>query len=453
MLQPLLGALPHLEHLHLALTREWLDKGCREAAGEAAVAALAPLQHSTALTSLALRGPSFELESVSDEAYAQVLAGLPSTLRSLDWQRIHLHDPRGLSFDHLTGLTRLSLRTLEWGTLYDDIPGDAFTALTQLRRLELYGATHSGQGLLAHKERLAGLGLGPCGLVNDSRVLPQLTHLQTLDLTGCAPVEDPLPHAPALRELRVFSAESEEESEEWSEEEEEGEEGAAWSSPWPLQQYQGLSRLERLDVEYRDFPLRGPLGLCSLTQLKQLSLSFEVDSPLKTAARVSWACALAGLVNLEVLSVQGFMVDCWHHWLTGLTRLVVLEVTDMAGIRHIPAAAAHISRLLAPAQGSTSSRHDPSSSSSSSSQSAPPVQGPTGQVRVVCLQQRSHDMGQSDSESMQYAARLRTALVAAVRVLPPKCHLFRGSWRQLQECGVELWPPPVAARLQQLVLQ
>jgi hypothetical protein len=41
---------------------------------------------------------------------------------------------------------------------------------------------------------------------------------------------------------------------------------------------------------------------------------------------------------------------------------------------------------------------------------------------------------------------------AAVPVLGPNKHLFRGSWQQLQECGVELWPEPVAARLQQLQL-
>jgi hypothetical protein len=442
ILQPLLGALPHLQHLHLALTVNHLNDDWGEAAVEAAVAALAPLQHSTALTSLVLRGPLGRLEGVSDEAYAQVLAGLPPTLRSLDWHQIHLHDPRGLSFDHLTGLTRLSLCTVDWGTL-DDIPGDALTALTQLQRLELDGVNMSDQGLLPHKERLVGLSVGPYGLEAASNVLPQLTHLQTLVVTTCAPVEDLLPHAPALRALDVFLYR--EDNEEWSEEEEEEEEGEeaagtslAWSSPWRLQQYPGLSRLERLDVGYQDFPLRGPLGLCSLTQLQQLSLSFQISSPPKTAARVSWACALAGLVNLEVLTVPGFMVDCWHHWLTRLTRLVVLEVTDLDGICGVPAAAAHISRLLATGQGSTSS--------CSSSQSAPPVQGPTGQIRVVCLRQRT-DLY---SGSTQHAARLRRALVAAVPVLPPNMHLFRGSWWELQHCGVELWPPPVAARLQQL---
>jgi hypothetical protein len=436
VLTPLLAALRHLQHLHLSLAAP--DHSIPpEAASLVGATVLAPLQHSTALTSLVLEGPSCGYGDVTDEAYEQVLAGLPPTLRSLEWRQVHMYDPRGLSFDHLTGLTRLRLCTLEPGILDADIPGDAFTALTQLRRLELYGVIMSDQGLLAHKERLVGL-----DLQDGSTVLSQLTHLQTLDLMYSAPIEDLLPQAPALRELSVLL-----EYREWSEEMEEegeGEEGGdtscAWSSPWPLQQYGGLSRLERLAVGYRDFPLLGPLGLCSLTQLKQLSLSFGVRDPSDTGARVSWAAALAGLVDLEVLSVPGFMVDCWHHCLTRLTRLVVLEVTDIDSIRHMPAAAAHISQLLAPAQGR---------SRCSSSQRAPPGQGPAEQIRVVCLQRRRFLL----SGSTQNAARLRRALVAAVPVLPPNTHLFRGTWGELQACGVELWPEPVAARLQQLELQ
>jgi hypothetical protein len=72
-----------------------------------------------------------------------------------------------------------------------------------------------------------------------------------------------------------------------------------------------------------------------------------------------------------------------------------------------------------------------------------PMQGRAEQVRVVCLSFKN-------SGATHHAARLRRALVAAVPVLPPGRHLFRGSWQQLQECGVELWPAPVAARLQQL---
>lgn len=48
------------------------------------------------------------------------------------------------------------------------------------------------------------------------------------------------------------------------------------------------------------------------------------------------------------------------------------------------------------------------------------------------------------------AVQLHRAVAAAVPVLPPSKHLFLGSWQRLQECGVELWPEAVAARLQQL---
>jgi hypothetical protein len=213
ILQPLLGALPHLQHLHLPLVS--LYSISPEATGMAAVAALGPLQHSTTLTSLVLGGPLSRHKIFTDEVYAQVLAGLPPTLRSLDWRDIDLHDPRGLSFDHLTGLTRLSLNTWDWNGLGADIPGDAFTALTQLRRLELYGVNMSDQGLLPHKERLVGLGLGRRDLTDASNVLPQLTHLQALVLTACKHVEDLLPQAPDLRELKVFL--QWEDSEEWRE--------------------------------------------------------------------------------------------------------------------------------------------------------------------------------------------------------------------------------------------
>jgi hypothetical protein len=62
-------------------------------------------------------------------------------------------------------------------------------------------------------------------------------------------------------------------------------------------------------------------------------------------------------------------------------------------------------------------------------------------VRMVCF---------GAALDIRQAAQLHRAVVAAVPMLPPSKHLFQGSWQQLQECGVELWPEPVAARLQQL---
>jgi hypothetical protein len=418
-LPPLLAALPHLQHLHLHLESQYYGMVVglpSETVDQAVVAALAPLQHSTSLTSLALRGPSCQ-SHILDEVYAQLLSGLPPTLRSLEWREMELDDPQGLSFDHLTGLTRLCLgSTAEGDDMDADLPGVSFTALRQPRQLELQGDWVSDQTLLAHQEQLVGLELGQV-----SPVLPQLTHLQRLRLTQHPeddyqpPPKELLEGAPPLRELNLF----------W------GHGDSNWSIRWPLQQYEGLTGLEALgvDVVCYGLPPAAPLGMLGLTQLKQLSLSFCYCAPDKTPL-ASWACVLAGLVNLELLTVPGMLTDCCHPWLIGLTRLAVLEVSNIEGVDDIPAAAAHISQLLAPTPGSSTTAK---------------MRGATGQVRVVCIAGGRRDVGG--------AAQLHKALVAAVPVLPPNMHLFRGTWQQLQECGVELWPAPVAERLQQLVLR
>jgi hypothetical protein len=207
------------------------------------------------------------------------------------------------------------------------------------------------------------------------------------------------------------------------------------SCPWPLQKYKGLRGLEELDLDYEGSMPPAPLGLCALTQLKQLAVSVGTLDASNTAAVVSWVHALAGLVHLELLSLPGVMVDCWHPWLTGLTRLVVLDVHGIDHISDKPAAAAHLSQLLAPSPDGGCS-------------TAAPMQQAVGRVRMVCLQQcRGQDLVLSGGPAQLYAA-----LVAAVPVLPHNRHLFRGSWLQLQQCGVELWPSPVCARLQQLVV-
>jgi hypothetical protein len=370
---------------------------------------------------------------VSGEAHAQLLAGLPPTLRSLSWVWRDLKDPRQLSFSHLTGLTRLRLSNRDWkgrNSMRANMPDDAFTALTQLRRLELLEVPISDQGLLATKEQLVGL-----ELKSHNTVLGSLSRLQSLSLSGDVADRD-LQHAPAVTHLSVAL-----QGVECGEDGDEDElPSAEWSTPWPLKQYNSLRDLEALDLRYTWPPQAAPLGLLALTQLKQLTVGFEIEATEETAARVSWAAALAGLVNLEVLRLPVEMVDCWHHWLTALTRLVVLDVWDERCMSDVPAAAAHISQLLVPAPNG-------SGGGSSSSSTSAGMQPAAGQVRVVCLEQVC------SSGAKASGACLHRALVAAVPVLPPHMHLFRGSWQQLQECGVELWPAPVAARLQQLVLQ
>jgi hypothetical protein len=64
-------------------------------------------------------------------------------------------------------------------------------------------------------------------------------------------------------------------------------------------------------------------------------------------------------------------------------------------------------------------------------------------VRLVCFYDK-YKCGQQTTH-------LHRAVVAAVPVLPPGKHLFMGSWKLLRQCGVELWPVPVAARLKQLL--
>jgi hypothetical protein len=326
-----------------------------------------------------------------------------------------LEDPQGLSFDHLTGLTRLRLSSVYEGEMDADLPGVSFAALRQLRQLELQGMWVDDQTLLDHQEQLVGLELGQV-----CTVLDQLTHLQRLRLLtrDQVRVEQLLQQAPPLKQLYL-----------------ELEGTGTWSSPWQLQQYQGLAGLEALGLEWWCYgpPPAAPLGMFALTQLKQLRLEMHQCTAQDTAPLVSWVYALAGLVNLELLSLPGVLTDCYQPWLTGLTRLVVLEVSGSNKIGDMPAAAAHISQLLAPTP--------------ASSNTAKMRRATTGQVRLVCIKYYSLE------PELAAAVQLHKALVAAVPVLRPNMHLFRGDWQQLQQCGVELWPEPVAARLQQLVLR
>jgi hypothetical protein len=312
-------------------------------------------------------------------------------------------------------LTHLRLVN-EGPDMLDFFAVDAFDGLQHLRKLDLYvdDGCILNEGLLAVKKQLVGL-----ALAEPTEVLGQLTHLQSLRLTSSDDGEQLLQQAPQLQQLQLQLG---------------GDRGVdvqAWSRPWLLQHYSNASSLQRLILEVF-YPQAAPLELCALRQLRQLSLTLHGVSRLGASDVLSWACVLAGLVNLEVLTIPAVLTACHHPWLAGFQQLVVLEVLSDGVATDIASAAAHISRLLAPG-----------SSSLSSSSSGSGKQKQAEQVLVVCL---------DGSRDPQQAVLLYKAVAAAVPVLPPNQHLFRGSWQLLQECGLELWPAPVAARLQQLLL-
>jgi hypothetical protein len=430
VLQPLLASLTNLQHLHLFMSENpHLDPVSDEELGGAVVCALQPLQHSTSLTSLVLEGPRRQQQvqghqgSIPDATHIQLLKALPTTLRSLTWRLFDLEEAEQLSFDHLTGLTHLHL--VDWEQRIPHIADGTFSALKQLRRLELSELPLSTEGLLDCKEQL--VHLAPCR-ANDISSISKLTGLQCLALRngeGLHVAEQ----LPALQRLVVGLVNRS------------NSEVRGWDTPWGLQQHSGLSRLQALELLVWG-PHVPPPTLPTLAGLRHLHLCLK-EVPVTLV--VPWAWALAGLVNLEVLCVPAVLTACWQPWLTGLTRLVVLEVGGMieAGSKlkqvpyHIPAAATHISQLLA---------SDPSSSSSSSSSTACLSQR-AAQVRVVCLPNAYSD----DGDPLAATEQLRKAVAAAVPVMPPNMHLFRGSWWLLQESGVELWPAPVAARLKEVL--
>jgi hypothetical protein len=160
---------------------------------------------------------------------------------------------------------------------------------------------------------------------------------------------------------------------------------------------------------------------------------------------LSWVAVLPGLVNLQLLAVPAALTACWHPWLTGLTKLEVLRLGQMTVSSrdlfafNMGSAAAHVGKALASYAGSSSSH---------SSRDPAEERQQVGQLQVLCIDGYTSDC----TQWREAAEQLYAAVVAAVPTWPPGVHLFKGSWGELQECGLELWPAPVAARLQQLVL-
>jgi len=332
-----------------------------------------------------------------------------------------LADPDVLQFGHLSALTHLRL-SQRYMSLESPMSSNSFMGLPQQLQLELYHVPVSEEGLRACSKQL--VLLGP---TSTTGLLGQLRHLRSLDLELSTYAEEPdeqlpvaelLQQAPPLVQLSVplFIA------------------GLPRTLPAPgpcvLQHYNGFIGLQRLTLGVLSSQL-APQELTALKQLKQLKVA---SGQWKPPICASWAQALAGLVNLEVLSVPAEVTALWRPWLTGLTRLAVLELVYMPLETDVSSAAPYITWLLT--QGTRSS------SSSSSCSSDAEVSPYAEQVQIVCV---------CSIRDIPISAGLRRALRAAVPALPPKKHLFTYSWHQLAAWGVELWPAPVAARLRQLV--
>jgi hypothetical protein len=433
-LRPLWAALPHLKHLHLRA--EVLDE--QAVLGEAPAVALAPLQASTSLTSLVLHLP-WCCETILDDpgvgythaAHVELLGQLPSSLRSLSLEPAQVMNCRDLLVDYqlafaqLTALTHLRLGDGRGG--FSHIPEHLSADLEQLQKLELVNVTASNELLVAQQERLVALAPG-WQSPEAAEVLDQLTHLVSLDLRQfvCDEPDEVLPllhQAPPLQHLCVPLCVDRPPAlgqDTWWDGD-----LAMWRTSYMLQQYQHLSGVQRPGfVMYT--PQAVPHELGALTQLKQLMVDVRGWGGMKPPYAASWAQALAGLVNLEVLRVPAGLTECQPPWLTGLTRLVVLEVcygvADPKQQLNPALVAYHISPLLA--------APDAGSSSSSSK----PGRQCQGGVFVWCA-----SMGSSPTR--QWSCSRRWRLLCRCCPLASTCSWAAGSscrsvgW----SCGQRLW--------------
>jgi hypothetical protein len=370
----------------------------------------------------------------------QLLDSLPPGLRALSWGFPGGDGPQQLSFDSLTGLTSLHLQDSIRQVGSSELKENTFTALCRLRKLHLCDVPISDAGLLACKEQL--VTLRPRGM---TRVLGQLTNLQGLDVARCdAQVATQLlQQAPDVRALAVRLTDMHLRLPTATQV------FCSWEVPGELQHYRGLTALRGLTLTV-DAAQAAPIDMCLCTQLRQLSLSLGHQHKAHVA---TWVYSVAGLVNLEVLSVPVDFIASSRPWLTQLTRLVVLEVqtrTDLedpmgllpraGGCLDVNAAGLHLGQVLT--HNTRSPRYAAANPIGSSSSSSAGGLKPLDRVMVVCVK---------SGTGWAAAALLRhQAVLAAVRVLPPGVHLFNGSLNELRTNGVELWPAPVAARLRQL---
>jgi hypothetical protein len=448
-------ALPQLQHLHLELvaSEEFEGDGDSYTGHAAACAALAPLRHLTALTSLHLE-TQYEVdewgERDSGGLAAEQLACLPDSLVRLDFYPSLGTYGHKLAFDRLTALTTLRVGTFPgW---VDDLPQqEGFTQLHQLRSLALDGFCGEAEWLQEHCEVLQyyrpgvyadGLEEALSQLVNlrslDLREFPGLGIEQTLEgyIRAAAPhltqLRLALPSTPAPPPAEPAAAER------------------AWwwrEDAMELLVLAGMTRLRALHLDAPRWCTALPVGLPGMVHLTRLHIRVDHSPPAVTCA---WVCAVQGLVNLQVLTVPAVWASCWHNWLLGLTKLGVLEVWESISVARLDdhgrdEAAAHLECLawasLGPARNPTQGHPAAASAAGTTSSSSSSSSRCLGQLQLLCTAARQRHGYDPCCEMYRQLKRLLRQDLA----------LFSGPLKSFLRVGWQLWPAPKAERLQQLL--
>jgi hypothetical protein len=438
-LAPLLAALPSLEGLTLDLVAEaccvttpgLLGDGQGQDDPDAAVlAAVAPLRHSTALT---------DLELSVDTQRASVLAALPSSLRSLSWTNLHLVQLDPMSFDHLVNLEELWL-TVAAEDEAARLPVNPLTSLQQLQTLRVLDFPWPVGSAAQHAAQLVCWRPDPHEADNQRQLLAdleQLTNLRGFDAEALTPGEvvPVLATATQLTQLYLHFHGGDA-----------GDEAAAVDAPrrvleQALGQLPGLQLLLlRVDKEYGTS--MAP-QLQFFTALRELTLELEAPSP-------EWAAPLTALVNLELLGIPLQLAAVPTPWLTALTKLLVLELAVGLDTQQgdLTAAAAQVGQLvLATAAAGGGQGDGDSMSGSGVDAGGGAVEASTG-LQVVCLHEEFSGsiMVAGGQQPLQQLQGLLQGVVPAAS-MP---HFFQGTANDLLNFGAEMWPQPLARRLQQL---
>jgi hypothetical protein len=457
-LAPLFSSLPQLQHLYLHLwaseDSQWTD----DSGQKAAVAALAPLRHLTALTSLHLQGPSdtrAEMQADEEGWDAELLACLPSSLARLEWHEPICLYPEELVCDRVTGLTELRLVTTCWDEVRPPVGG--FVGLPHLKKLQLYGFDCDVPWLLEHKEVLHGYAPS-IGAAQAPGCLGQLVNLRTLDLLHmqCSTMGlAALAAAPQVTQLHLAlpyelgsppaaGAAAAQQAQAAAPARAGPPDGHLAARAWlaPVLAMAGLRALTLVVPRTSSFL---PVGMGGLSQLTRLHASFSPTTPGITC---SWVCAIERLVNLHVLTVPAVTAACCHQWLTGLTKLGVLELVECteAAPDNLPwdvnveydleAVAAHLQGLV--------STTGPAAAAEAAGAGGSFRASRPQQLQLVCVDARNYEGYPLDDHHCPLYRLLWQRLAGDVA-------LFSGSLGKFLRCGWQLWPQPTAARLQQLL--
>jgi hypothetical protein len=461
-------ALPQLQHLHLELAAnpdEEIDEEEEHVRRHSiAVDALRPLRRLTGLTSMYLEGPFWNplTDDPADTAdmAAQQIACLPSSLVRLEYCHSPDFNYSELVFDQLTGLT--ALRLVAGACSGREWLEQGYTQLQQLRSLHLASYQCRDEWLVEQAAVLQGL--RPHQLPdNPAACFSQLVNLQSLDLlrlrggvyssTQLAEALAAVAAAPHLTQLRVKVPLDLTRTSEASAASAAAEGGQRWARGADLAPLVALTGLKALDVEAdrASWCTALPLGLHQLSRLTRLHLPFD-HSP--TAVTCAWVCALQGLVNLQVLTVPSTWTVCQHHWLTGLTKLGVLELWE--GSRwlvdeqtDLQTTAAHLMPLVSaqepsmvPAGPSTDGQPAPAAAAGSSrtrSRGMIPQQ-----LQLLCIDNQEEEVDEFLLHNPLYCHLWQ-------ELQQQDLALFNGSLKSFLRVGWQLWPAGKAERLQQLL--